>query len=59
MYSNCQHSATRRGIARERTRSMVSIVLGVTALGAALAGGAGGGYFFWKKTEVSSVILLH
>eukprot|EP00026_Physarum_polycephalum_P010152 Phypoly_transcript_10304.p1 GENE.Phypoly_transcript_10304~~Phypoly_transcript_10304.p1 ORF type:complete len:240 (+),score=35.82 Phypoly_transcript_10304:157-876(+) len=30
---------------------MVSIVIGVTALGAALAGGAGGGYFFWKKTE--------
>lgn len=32
---------------------MVSIVLGVGALGAALVGG-GGGYFFWKKTEPNS-----
>ena len=32
---------------------MVSIVVGVTALGAALVGSAGGSaYFFWKKTEV-------
>lgn len=38
---------------------MVSIVIGVSALGAALASGAaGGGYYFWKKTEVCAIFFL-
>jgi hypothetical protein len=33
---------------------MVSIVLGVGALGAALMGGGGAGFYFWKKSAVCS-----